>query len=119
MPDQCGPGSNGNKGVLRIPQSPIITRTSPWDFLVSYLGHSLGGSYLSAEVHSVYSIAPVDWAMEIMLQTIRIYGQDIQIEFAMLIMKIGEKESAEGIEQPNQEWIRMLREVKYCTRIIK
>ena len=43
-----GPGSDGNKGVLLIPQSSSITGTSPSDFLVSYPGHSLvvvGGSY--------------------------------------------------------------------------
>ena len=35
-PGQSGPGSNGNEGVLRIPQSPSITGTSPSDCLVSY-----------------------------------------------------------------------------------
>ena len=61
---QSVPGSNGNEGVLRIPQSSSITRTSPSDCLVTYPGHSLGGgSYPSAEVQSVYSTAPSDWAM--------------------------------------------------------
>ena len=45
---QSGPGSNGNEGVLCIPQGPIrlfsvISRTP------------MGGSYSSAEVQSVYS----------------------------------------------------------------
>ena len=35
MTGQSGPGSNGNEGVLRIPQSPNITGTSPSDCLVS------------------------------------------------------------------------------------
>ena len=37
----------------------------PSDGLVSYLGHSLGdvGSYPLAEVQSVYSTAPADWAI--------------------------------------------------------
>ena len=39
---QSGPGSDGNKGVLRIPQSSGIIGTSPSDCLVSYPGHSLG-----------------------------------------------------------------------------
>ena len=39
---QSGPGSDGNEGVLRIPQSSNIIRTSPSDCLVSYPGHSLG-----------------------------------------------------------------------------
>ena len=61
-PGQSGPGSDGNEGVLRIPQSFIITGTSPSDCLVSYLGHSLEGFYPSAKEQSVYSIAPADWA---------------------------------------------------------
>ena len=40
---QRGPGSEGNKGVLRIAQSSSITGISQSDCLVSYLGHSLGG----------------------------------------------------------------------------
>ena len=63
MPGQSGPGSNGDEGVLRIPQGPSITGTSPSDCLVSYPGRSLEGSYPSAEVQSVYSTAPADWAM--------------------------------------------------------
>ena len=35
-PCQSGPGSNGNEGVLHIPQSPSITGTSPSDCLMSY-----------------------------------------------------------------------------------
>ena len=61
-PGQSGPGSDGNKGVLRIPQSYTITGALWSDFLVSYLGHSLGESYFSAETQSVYSTAPNDWA---------------------------------------------------------
>ena len=40
-PDYSGPGSDGNEGVLCIPKSSSITRTSPSDFLVSYPRHSL------------------------------------------------------------------------------
>ena len=36
---KSGPGSNGNEGVLYIPQSSRITGTSPSDCLVSYPGH--------------------------------------------------------------------------------
>ena len=35
-PGQSGPGSDGNQGVLCIPQSSSITGTSPSDCLVSY-----------------------------------------------------------------------------------
>ena len=34
--DQSGPGSDGNEGVLHIPQSSSITGTSLSDCLVSY-----------------------------------------------------------------------------------
>ena len=54
--------------MLRISQVPSITGTSPSDYLVSYTGHSLWGgeSYPSAEVQSVYSTAPTDWANYLM-----------------------------------------------------
>ena len=48
-PERTGPGSNGNKGVLCIPQSSSIARASP---SVSYTGQSLGESYRSAEKQS-------------------------------------------------------------------
>ena len=59
-----GPGSDGNKGVLCIPQSSCITGTTPSDCLVSYPGHSLVGSYSSTEKQSVYSTAPADWTIK-------------------------------------------------------
>ena len=44
-------------------QSFSITGNSPSDCLVSYSRHLLGGgSYPSAEMQSVYSRAPTDWA---------------------------------------------------------
>ena len=49
-----------SKEVLRIPQSCSITEASPSDCFVPYPGHSLGESYLSAEMQSVYFTAPVD-----------------------------------------------------------
>ena len=43
------PGSDDNKGVLRIPQSSCITGVLQADCLISYPGHSLGvRSYASA-----------------------------------------------------------------------
>ena len=79
---QTGPGSDVNKGVLRIPYSSSITSSV---YLVSYTGHSfgeycpsaetqlgystaqtdlasLGESYPSAETQLVYSTDPADWA---------------------------------------------------------
>ena len=61
-PGLSGPGSKGNKGVLRILQSYSVTRASPSDCLVSYLGYSLEESYSSSEMQSVYSLAEADWA---------------------------------------------------------
>ena len=55
---QSGPGRDGNKGVLHIPQNSSITGASQSDCLVSYPGHSLGESYPSAEMQSVYSASP-------------------------------------------------------------
>ena len=36
--DQSGPGSDGNEGVLCIPQTTCITGASPSDCLISYSG---------------------------------------------------------------------------------
>ena len=67
-PGESDPESDGTEGVLRIPQSSNIIGASPTDCLVSYLGHSLGESYPSAEKQSVYSTAPADWVMYIWLK---------------------------------------------------
>ena len=63
-PDESGPRSDGNEGVLRIPLSSRITGTLPSDCLVSHAGHSLGvGSYPTAEKQSMYRTAPADKAL--------------------------------------------------------
>ena len=59
-PDQSGHGSN--KGVHCILQISSITWFSPSDCLMSYPKLSLEDSYLSAEMHSVYSKTPANWA---------------------------------------------------------
>ena len=58
---QSSPGSKGNEGVFCITQ---ITKAgaSPSDDLMSYPGHSLGMSYPSAEMGSVYSTTPTNQA---------------------------------------------------------
>ena len=53
--------------------------------------------------------------LKTLIQTTRIYSQDIGMEFSrkkctMLIMKSGKGYITEGIELPNQERIRTLRE---------
>ena len=51
------------EGYSTIPKPSRITRISPSDCLVSYLGYLLGvESYLCAEKLSVYSTVPADWA---------------------------------------------------------
>ena len=62
---QSRPGSNGNKELLRIPQSSSITEASPSDSLMSYPRHSFGEFYTSAEMESVYCIVSADWVTEI------------------------------------------------------
>ena len=62
---QSWPGSNDNEGVLRIPQKP----QHYWNLtirLFSVIYRTLiggGRSYPVAEVQSVYSTAPADWAI--------------------------------------------------------
>ena len=60
---QSRTGSDGNKGVFRIPQSSRITEASPSDCLMSYTGHSLGESNPSAEIQTEYSAAPAYWGI--------------------------------------------------------
>ena len=61
-PSQSRPRSNSNEGVLHIPQ---ISKAgaSPSDGLMSYPSNSLGKSYPSAEMQSVYSTVLADWAI--------------------------------------------------------
>ena len=63
-PGQSGPGSNGNEKVLCPPLQhywslairlfSVISRTLVW-----------GGDYPSAEMQSVYSTVPADWAVSL------------------------------------------------------
>ena len=55
--------SDSKEGVLRIPKNSKI-RASPSDGFVSYTGHLPWGlSYPSAEMQSVFSTAPTNWAL--------------------------------------------------------
>ena len=60
-PSQSGPGSDCNEKVLRFPQSSSITGASPSDRLVSYLGHSLWGGFLSICRDSVSVFYSPNW----------------------------------------------------------
>ena len=53
--------------------------------------------------------------LETLIHTVRIYSQDIGMEFgiekcALLVMKSGKRHMTDGIEQPNQDKIRTLAE---------
>ena len=54
-PSPSEPGRDDNEGMLCILQSSSITRASPSDCLELYSGHSLGESYSSVEMQSVFS----------------------------------------------------------------
>ena len=56
----CGPGSDGNEGVLNIPQSSCITGASPSDCLVLYPGHSLW-VLVQFSISTLFSSGPVGW----------------------------------------------------------
>ena len=53
-PGQSWLGSNGNEGVLYIPQSSSITGTSLSNCLVSYPGHTLGVLHLCRDAICVF-----------------------------------------------------------------
>ena len=55
-PDQSGSGSNGNEGILHIPQSSRI-ETSKSDIRLC-----VGGFYPSAEMELAYFTASANWA---------------------------------------------------------
>ena len=50
IPGQSGTGSDGNEGVLHIPQSSSITGTSPSDCFAIYPEHSFAGGGLTVSV---------------------------------------------------------------------
>ena len=51
-------------GAMEMKGDSTFPKVSPSDFLVPYLGHSLRKSYPSAEMQSVYSANPADWAID-------------------------------------------------------
>ena len=68
---------------LRIPQSPSITETS---WLLSVIsGHSLRVSYSSAEVQSLNSTAPANWARLLVLMHPH-YLQCLRVYFLFLLL---------------------------------
>ena len=66
IPGQSGPGSNGNEGLLFIPQSFSITGTSPIDCLVSYPGHSLRRGVLQGCSQCILQPQPTEQYTELM-----------------------------------------------------
>ena len=78
-----GAGSNGNKRMFCILQNSSINGTSPSDCLVSYRTF-IGGSYPSAEVQSVYSTAPADWAV---LTIVSLYQTKLFLLYSISTLK--------------------------------
>ena len=64
---QSGPGSNGNEGVIHIPQSSSNTGISLSDLFRVVTRTLIEGSYNFGEVQSVYSTASADWAIHCMV----------------------------------------------------
>ena len=60
-PGYSGPGSDGNEGVLLIPQSSSISEASPSDCLVSYPGHSLREEVLPLYREAVGAFYSPSW----------------------------------------------------------
>ena len=61
--DRVDQGVMAMKGYSSFLKAPALLEPHHQIFLMSYPGHLLVvGSYLSAEIHSVYSTAPADWA---------------------------------------------------------
>ena len=71
------------KEYSTFPKVPALLKFSPSDCLVSYPEHSLGDSYPSAEMQSVYSAAPADWANGIMVNKLdcQIIITDYEFDF--------------------------------------
>ena len=57
---QSGPGSNGNEGVLHIPESSKAEASPSDTVCVLYMTLVGFGSYPSAEMQSVYSTVSAD-----------------------------------------------------------
>ena len=64
-PSLQGPGSDGDVGVVRIPQTFAVTEASPSDCLQSYRDTRWGKSYHSAAIKSVYLTALADRARKV------------------------------------------------------
>ena len=74
------------------------------------------GKDQSPDLHGRHGLfAKNEKELETLIQSVRIYSQDIRMEFgivkcAMLVMKSGKRHMTEGIEIPNQEKVRTLGE---------
>ena len=98
--------------VIEVMQHNNILRkwTGDWKFTKSQEKINL-----SMCMSDIKIFAKTEKEMESLIQTIRIYNQDIWIKlgiekYAMLIMKNGKRETTKGIEEPNQGCIRTLGE---------
>ena len=79
--------SDTNEGILYIPQSSSITGTLPSDCFVSYTGHSMEESYLSAVMQSVYSAALANLAIVVVSE--RTFGpRQFNVDFLIFSLEL-------------------------------
>ena len=91
-PDQSWPGSDGNEGVLRIPQSSSITGTSTSDCLISYPGHLLGG------------------VLPVCRETVGVFNS-----YSRRAISLEDVEDAVFVEQPQKSWGLVIRDPRVIT----
>ena len=65
-------GSMAMKEYSAFPKAPAVLEHHH-QIIVSYPGHSMGFFYSSAEMQSVYSIAPADWAKVSVCKSLVLY----------------------------------------------
>ena len=91
-------------GALTVPQRSSITGPSPLHSFLSYQRYSLGRvSYPSAEMKSVYSGAPADWAAMWMCMSICLY-YIIWGARGVMVIVIG-NEHGDTSSNPGRDWI--------------
>ena len=78
---QSGPESDGNEGVLRIPQSSSTAGTSPSDYLLSYPGYSLGGGLTPLQRSSQSILQPQLTGQPSVIKLIRKYFQFLNKQY--------------------------------------
>ena len=95
------------------PTTPKWTHSPVKDDQLELMGKFAWSEIVQIIINHLKLFAKNEKELETLIQAIRIYNQDIGMEFniekcSMLIMKSGKWYLTKGIEQPNQEKIRTL-----------